>query len=197
MTNKSRLKYPGGSYKGLGKAGCSFLSGASSAAPCLRSLRHCLLISLILAASKFILHFTEVWGEILIEKLNKTPHEMVSPNEQSTWKSQTSGCPELKGWFFFPIRHPQNLFLKLAVDKIIWKLITSRERAVFTVSLPCKSGSLPPWVSPVFLCSPETFQNRGHKLLCCCFKEMGMLALLSNESMIFIYLRLLLVIIEK
>ena len=160
---------------------------ASSAAPCLRSLHHCLLISLILAASKFILHFTEVWGEILIEKLNKTPHEMVSPNEQSTWKSQTSGCPELKGWFFFPIRHPQNLFLKLAVDKIIWKLITSGERAVFTVNLPCKSGSLPEFL--LCFCVHQKLQNRGHKLLCRCFTEMGMLALLSNESMIFICLR--------
>lgn len=87
---------------------------------CLLSLHHRLLMSMVLAAGHFLLHFTEVWGEILIEKLNKIPHKMVSPNEHSTWKRQTSGCLELKAWFFFPIRHPQSLSLP-------WLVISSSE----------------------------------------------------------------------
>lgn len=116
---------------------------------CLPFVYHHLLMSMVLAANKFILHFTEVRGEILIEKLNKIPHKMVPPDEHRTWKRQTSGCLEPRTWFFFPIRYPRNL-PALAGDQLIWKLIPGGERSVLTGELYCNPCLRVP-ASPGFL----------------------------------------------
>lgn len=97
-------------------------------------------------------YFTFYWS--VRGNTDRKTKQNPSQNSITIWakylRESNIRVPELKGWFFLPYKAPSESLPALASDKIIWKLITSRERAVFPVNLRHDSESLSPLVSCLY-----------------------------------------------